>query len=96
MTLFYDEVKSKRKNKRMWLQVDNEFQPVKIKGLNYENNLEMFTSLVRGDKAFAAEQNIREIKTRISKLNAQKLKINPHQNNPKFSPKHENYEKCKM
>ena len=37
----------------------------------------MFTSSVRGGKAFAAEQKIRELKTRISKLNAQKLKINP-------------------
>ena len=37
----------------------------------------MFTTSVRGGKAFAAEQKIREIKTRISKLNAQKLKIFP-------------------
>ena len=41
------------------------------------NNVEMFTTSVRGGKAFAAEQKIREIKTRISKLNAQKLKISP-------------------
>ena len=41
------------------------------------NNVEMFTTSVRGGKAFAAEQKIREIKTRISKLNAQKLKIFP-------------------
>ena len=37
----------------------------------------MFTSSVRGGKAFAAEQKIRELKTRISKLQAQKLKITP-------------------
>ena len=37
----------------------------------------MFTSSVRGGKAFAAEQKIRELKSRISKLNAQKLKISP-------------------
>ena len=30
-----------------------------------------------GGKAFAAEQKIRDFKTRISKLNAQKLKFNP-------------------
>ena len=59
----------------MRLQVDNEFQQVRIKGLNEMNNVEMFTTSVRGGKAFAAEQKIREIKTRISKLNAQKLKI---------------------
>ena len=50
----YDEVKSKRKVKCMRLQVDNEFQKVKIKDLNDENNVEMFTSLVRGGKLFAA------------------------------------------
>ena len=77
MKLFYDEVRSKRKNKRMRLQVDNEFQQVKIKDLNDENNVEMFTSSVRGRKAFAAEQKIREPKTRIAKLNAKKLKITP-------------------
>ena len=42
MKLFYDEVRSKRKGKRMRLQVDNEFQQVKIKDLNDENNVEMF------------------------------------------------------
>ena len=77
MKIFYDEVRSKRKGKRMRLQVDNEFQQVKIKDLNDENNVEMFTSSVRGGKAFAAEQKIRELKTRVSKLNAQKLKISP-------------------
>ena len=77
MKLFYDEVKNKRKNKTMRLQVDNEFQQVKIKDLNDENNVKMFTTSIRGGKAFAAEQKIRELKTRISKLNAQKLKISP-------------------
>ena len=61
----------------MRLQVDNELQQVKIKNLNDENNIDMFTSSIRGGKAFAAEQKIRELKTRISKLNAQKLKISP-------------------
>ena len=58
----------------MRLQVDNEFQQVKIKDLNEINNVEMFTTAVWGGKAFAAQQRIRELKTRISKLNAQKLK----------------------
>ena len=60
----------------MRLQLDNEFQQVKIKDLNDQNNLEIFTTSVRGGKAFVAEQKIREIKRRISKLKAQKL--NPH------------------
>ena len=40
----------------MRLQVDNEFQQVKIKNLSDENNVDMFTSSVRGGKAFAAEK----------------------------------------
>ena len=77
MKLFYDEVRSKRNGKRMRLQVDNEFQQVKIKDLNDKNNADMFTSSLRGSKAFAAEQKIRELKRRTAKLNAQKLKISP-------------------
>ena len=37
----------------------------------------MFSTSLRGGKAFAAEQKIRELKTRIAKLNSQKLKISP-------------------
>ena len=48
------------------------------------NNVEMFTSSVHGTKAFTAEQKIRELKT-ISKLNAQKTKDFPLNNNFKFS-----------
>ena len=77
MKQFYDEVKNKRNKKTMRLQVEIEFQQVKLKDLNDENNVEMFTTSVRGGKDFAAEQKIRELKTRISKLNSQKLKISP-------------------
>ena len=59
----------------MRLQVHNEFQQVKIKDLNDQNNAEMFTTSVRGGKAFAAEQKIRELKTRIAEINVQKLEI---------------------
>ena len=61
----------------MRLQVDNEIQQVQIKGLNEINYVEMFTTSVGGVKTFAAEQKIRELKTRISKLDVQKLKISP-------------------
>ena len=74
---FYEQVKSKRKGKKMKLQVDQEFQQVRIKDLNKQNNVEMFSTSPRGGKAFAAEQKIRELKTRISKLKGQKLKITP-------------------
>ena len=50
---------------------------VKIKDLNDQNNVEMFTTSARGGKAFAAEHKIRELMTRISKSNVQKLKISP-------------------
>ena len=45
-----------------------------MKDLNDLNNVEMFTTSVRGGKAFTAEQKIRELKNRIAKVNAQKLK----------------------
>ena len=59
----------------MRLQVDQEFQQVKIKDLNDLNNVEMFSTFLRGGKAFAAEQKIRELKARIAKLFSQKLKM---------------------
>ena len=78
MKQFYDEIRNKRNKKSMSLQLNNEFQQVKLKELNDKNNVEMFTTSVHGGKAFAAEQTIRELKTRISKLNAQKLKFPQH------------------
>ena len=61
----------------MRFQVDQEFQQVKIMDPNDMTNVEMFSTTLRGGKAFAAEQKIRELKTRIAKLNVQKLKISP-------------------
>ena len=61
----------------MKLQVDQEFQQVRIKDLNDLNNIDMFSTSLRGGKVFAAEQKIRELKTRIAKLASQKLKISP-------------------
>ena len=61
----------------MRLQVDNEFQQVKIQDLNNQNNVEMFTTSISSGKAFVAEQKIRELKTRVPKLSIQKLKISP-------------------
>ena len=72
---FYEQVKDKRKGKEMKLQVDQELQQQKIKDLNKQNNVKIFSTSLRGGKAFAAEQKIRELKARISKLKGQKLKI---------------------
>ena len=74
---FYRDVRSKKKGKKMKLQIDQEFQQVRIKDLNDSNNVHMFpTSL-----SFAAEQKIRELKTRISKLASQKLKSQQNNRN---------------
>ena len=63
----------------MRLQVDNEFQQVKVQYLNDKFNVTMFTTSVRGGKVFAAEQNIRELKAKVSKIkaisNEQKAKV---------------------
>ena len=64
----YDEIKSKRKNNRIRLQTDTESQQVKIKDLNDKWKVTIFITNVRGGKAFAAEQKIRELKNRISKI----------------------------
>ena len=65
----------------MRLQVDNEFQQVKIKNIDDKYNVTMFTTSIRDGKAFAAEQKIRELKSRIAKLkaisNKNKAKIPP-------------------
>ena len=88
MKLFYNEVQ-KIKNKPMRLQVDNEFQQLKIQDLYNENNVEMFTTSIRGGKAFAAEQKIRELKTTVAKLNIPKIKNFMDKNNLKICSKHE-------
>ena len=64
LELFYKEIQSKRNSsgEKMRLQTDQEFQQNEIKKLNLKYNVEMFSSRVRGGKAFAAEQKIREFK----------------------------------
>ena len=64
LELFYKEIQSKRNSsgEKMRLQTDQEFQQNEIKKLNLKYNVEMFSSRVRGGKAFAAEQKIRELK----------------------------------
>ena len=71
--------------KTMRLQVGNEFQQVKIKDLNDKLDVEMFMTTVRGGKAFAAEQKIRELMSRNAKLSVLKMKVD----NFKLCRKHE-------
>ena len=61
---FYKEIDSKRvkNDEKMRLQVDLEFQQYKIKELNKNYNVQMFTTKNRVGKAYMAEQKIREFK----------------------------------
>ena len=60
------------------LKEDQEFKQVRIKDLNDLNNVHMFSTSLRGGKAFAAEQKLRELESRIPKFVSQKLKISPN------------------
>ena len=68
----------------MRLQTDLEFQQNEIKNLNNKCNVEMFSTRVRGGKAFAAEQKIREFKKLLLKVKAlykKKIKLKLSQTN---------------
>ena len=81
LRLFYEEIEPKR-NEKVYLQTDLEFKQNAIKKLNQEFNVEMFHTKVRGGKAFAAEQKIREFKNlllktkRFTKNQGERLKPN--------------------
>ena len=61
LKLFYEDINNKRTG-RMHLQTDLEFKQNQILKPNDEFNREMFHTRLRGGKAFAAEQKIREFK----------------------------------
>ena len=54
-------------NEQMRLQTDLEFQPRKILKLNKKYNRLMFSTKIRGGKAFVAEQKIRDFKKIVLK-----------------------------
>ena len=80
--IFYKDVGNKR-GQKMRLQTEQELKQRNFFDLNKKYGVDMFSTAVRGGKAFAAEQKWRELKRRISKLKAieKKLskKINPNQ-----------------
>ena len=80
MQIYYEEIQHKRKE-RMRLQTVLEFQQNEIKNLNKKYNVEMFSTRVRGGKAFAAEQKIREFKKLLLKI-----KVLYKKNKIKFKP----------
>ena len=59
--VFYDDI-SKKRTKKMRLQTNCEFQQTKIKQLNKNFNIDMYSTNLRGGKVLATEQKIREIK----------------------------------
>ena len=61
MELFYNDINKKRDSK-MRLQTDQEFKQRKIFGLNKKINVEKYSTNLRGGKAFAAEEKIRELR----------------------------------
>ena len=61
MEIFYNNIQPKRTGK-MRLQTDLEFNQNKIKALNKKFDVEMFHTKIRGGKASAAEQKVREFK----------------------------------
>ena len=82
MEEFYEEVSPKRKE-IMRLQTDLEFQQNEIKKLNRKYKVEMFSTRVRGGKAFAAEQKKREFKKILLKVKTlyqrTKMKLKPNE-----------------
>ena len=56
MELFYNDIDKKK------LQIVQEFNQRKIEELNKKLDVEMYSTHLRGGKAFAAEQKIRELK----------------------------------
>ena len=81
MKMFYEEIENKRKD-RMRLQTDLEFQQKEIKKLNKKYNVEMFSTRLRGGKAFAAEQKVRQFKKLLLKIKdiykKNKMKFKPN------------------
>ena len=61
MQLFYNDIDKKRLGK-MRLQTDQVFKQRNIEELDKKFDVEMYSTHLRGGKAFAAEQKIRELK----------------------------------
>ena len=63
MEQFYEEIETKiDSSEQMRIQTDLEFRQKEIYKLNQKYNVLMFHAKIRGGKAFAVEQKIREFK----------------------------------
>ena len=78
MKLFYKDIEKKRLGK-ISLQTDEEFKQRNIEELNKKFNVEMYSSHLRGGKAFTAEQKNCELK---------KLLLRSSKRTEKFKGKH--------
>ena len=66
LEMFYKKIKTKRKKgEKIRLQTNLEFKHKKIFNLNFKCNIDMFSTAIRGGKAFAAEQKFWGLKKRI-------------------------------
>ena len=66
--IFYKEFETKRKGQKTRLQMGQEFKKKNLFDLNKKYNVDMFSTAVRGGKAFAAKQKFKELKKRILRL----------------------------
>ena len=88
MDIFIKILKIKERDKKWDFKTDQEIKQRKNFELNKRYNVDMFSTAVRGGKAFAVEQKLRELKKSISKLKATEKnpskKINMYQIITKF------------
>ena len=71
---FIKKLKKKEKVKKTRLQTDQEFKEKKIFEPNKKYSVDMFPTMVRGGKTFAAEQKLRELKKALEKKNQKKIR----------------------
>ena len=60
--IFYTEVEEKRRGQKTRIQTDQEFKQNKTFELNKKYNIDIFSTAVRGGKAFAAEQKLSKLR----------------------------------
>ena len=84
--------------KEIRIQTNWEFEQNGIKRLNKKYNMHIFSSKVRGSKAFAAEQKIREFKKLLFKTKALDKKLGRKSNQIKYwkdDKQFEHHKNCK-
>ena len=84
MEQFYEEIKTKRgSKKKRRIQTDLEFRQREIQEVYQKYNVLMFHTKIRGGKAFAAEQKIRELKKYFKRVKECISQLQPKESNQK-------------